>query len=134
MNLHPQLIVDSCYLGELELCSLLLLNNSNYPWFVLVPRVQVEVTEIFELTDQERNLLIAEVSKVAAFCKKLYKADKVNIAAFGNQVPQLHVHIIMRFAADATFPKPVFSDSNPATPYTEDEVEIIKTKIASLFK
>ncbi len=106
-QLHEQLAQDCVPLGHLPLCELLLLNDANYPWFLLVPR-RDGVREIFELPDADRGQLLAESCALSRWLHQAFGADKLNVAALGNQVPQLHVHHIVRYRHDPAWPQPVW--------------------------
>lgn len=106
-SLHPQLQQDCIYVGHFELCRLLMMNDSLYPWFILVPE-RAEITEIYQLNQAERSLLIEESCYLAENLSGLYKADKMNVAAIGNMVPQLHIHHIVRYRTDVAWPGPVW--------------------------
>lgn len=116
-HLHPQLQKDCISIGRFNLCRLLIMNDKQFPWFILVPEV-AGVTEIFELSKQQQSILIEESSYLAEQLNKLYKADKINIAAIGNLVPQLHVHHIVRYRNDTAWPAPVWGKF-PALSYAE---------------
>jgi len=128
-ELHPQLQQDCIVLGKLELCHLLLVNDSNYPWFILVPD-RVEISEIFQLDEADQKLLLSESTRLSQFLVKQFKADKLNIAALGNVVPQLHVHHIVRYKHDVSWPKPVWGQQ-PAQPYTQKRISEIEAQFAS---
>jgi len=117
-KLHPQLAADCFDLGQFPLCRLLLMNESRYPWFILVPQRQ-ELTEIHQLGDDDQRRLIQESSVLARALERIFKADKLNIAAIGNVVPQLHLHHIARYRDDAAWPAPVWGKFQPL-PYTDD--------------
>ncbi|MEQ1484843.1 MAG: HIT family protein [Methyloglobulus sp.] len=119
-NLHPQLERDCITVGRLTLCRLLLMNDKQFPWFILVPEIE-GITEIFQLDRQQRGLLIEESSFLAEQLNTLYKADKINIAAIGNLVPQLHVHHVVRYRSDKAWPAPVWGKF-AAIPYSEQEL------------
>lgn len=120
--LHPQLAKDSVWVSDWPLCQLRLINDKNYPWFILVPR-RPEVREIIDLTDDDQWLLWQESKKLSVMLKQVYAPDKLNTAALGNMVPQLHLHHITRFTTDAAWPAPVWGKV-PAVPYGEDELQI----------
>lgn len=126
-DLHSQLAADTFRVGALELCELLLMNDSNYPWLILVPRVP-ETQEIHELTPGEQHTLMAEITFVSRRLERLTNADKMNVAALGNMVPQLHVHVIARFNSDPAWPGPVWGKV-PAAPYGDGQKA---TMLASL--
>ena len=94
---------------------MLLANDANYPWLILVPR-KLALTELIDLEENEQVQLLGEVAAAARTLKQITECDKLNIAALGNQVPQLHVHVIARRHSDAAWPKPVWSAA-PATAY-----------------
>jgi diadenosine tetraphosphate (Ap4A) HIT family hydrolase len=119
-HLHPQLEKDCFTLDRLSLCRLLLMNDKQFPWFILVPEIE-GITEIFQLDKQQQSLLIEESSILAERLATLYKADKINIAAIGNLVPQLHVHHVVRYRTDKAWPAPVWGKFS-ATPYSMQEL------------
>lgn len=121
--LHHQLAQDSFDLGRFPLCRLLLMNDSNYPWFILVPQ-RNGVSEIYQLTEAEQQQLTRESSQLAKALAETFEADKINIAALGNVVPQLHIHHIVRYKDDAAWPAPVWGKV-PAEPYTDAGVALV---------
>jgi diadenosine tetraphosphate (Ap4A) HIT family hydrolase len=106
-SLHSRLKEDTIDIGDLPLCRVLVIKDANYPWLLLVPR-RHEAVEIIDLTEVEQAQLMTEVSRVARALKEVTKCDKLNIAALGNLVPQLHVHVIARRSGDAAWPRPVW--------------------------
>lgn len=106
-ELHPQLRHDCRVIGRFPLCQLLLLNDARFPWYVLVPERE-NVTEIYMLSESERSQLWRESNQLSECIVQLFRPDKLNIAALGNVVPQLHVHHIARYTRDAAWPKPVW--------------------------
>ncbi|GLP99456.1 MAG: HIT domain-containing protein [Pseudomonadota bacterium] len=116
-ELHPQLKQDTIRIGEFELCEVLLMNDMRYPWLILVPKRENKA-EIYQLTEQEQQRLLIESSFVSKAMSGLFSAAKMNIAALGNMVEQLHIHHIARFKTDATWPKPVWGIGQ-AEPYSE---------------
>ena len=119
-QLHPRLQQDCITIGHFELCRLLMMNDSQYPWFVLVPE-KADMSEIYQLTKPDRELLTEESSYLAENLAELYHADKMNIAAIGNMVPQLHIHHIVRYQTDRAWPAPVWGKFD-AVPYTEQQI------------
>lgn len=126
-ELHPQLKRDCISFGDFELCHLLLMNESRYPWFILVPR-RVDVSEIYQLSEPDQTLLMSESSVLSQILAEAFQADKMNIAAIGNIVQQLHVHHIVRHQKDAAWPQPVWGKFD-ALPYKRLEVLKIKQKL-----
>jgi diadenosine tetraphosphate (Ap4A) HIT family hydrolase len=106
-SLHPQLDRDTASLGDLPLSRVLVMNDANYPWAILVPR-RADITEVIDLDESEQTQLMTEVTRVARALRAVTACHKLNIAALGNAVPQLHVHVIARFRTDAAWPKPVW--------------------------
>ncbi len=119
-QLHPRLEQDCIAVGRFELCRLLMMNDSQYPWFILVPE-RADLQEIYQLSKAERELLTEESSYLAESLAVLYNADKMNIAAIGNRVQQLHIHHIVRYRTDKAWPAPVWGKFD-AVPYTERQI------------
>jgi diadenosine tetraphosphate (Ap4A) HIT family hydrolase len=114
-TLHPQLERDTVPVGDLALSRVLLMNDANYPWLILVPR-RAGVVEIVDLAEAERTHLMQEVAQASAVLKALTECEKLNVAAIGNVVPQLHVHVVARRHSDPAWPKPVWG-AVPAIAY-----------------
>ena len=119
-TLHPQLERDTASIGDLPLSRVLIINDANYPWLLLVPR-RPNIIELIDLDDVEQAQLMTEVTRVARALRTVTNCDKLNIAALGNVVPQLHVHVIARFRSDAAWPKPVWGAAAPR-PYDREEL------------
>ncbi|MDQ6991976.1 MAG: HIT domain-containing protein [Mariprofundus sp.] len=130
MILHPQLARDCFVLGQFPLSLLLLINDANYPWFILVPQRQ-GVSEIHHLSSEDQQQLMRESSLLASFIETSFDADKINIAALGNMVPQLHVHHIVRYKNDPSWPAPVWGHG-PARAYSEQALLAIKTQFEGI--
>jgi diadenosine tetraphosphate (Ap4A) HIT family hydrolase len=105
--LHPQLAADSHPLAALALCDLQLMDDSNYPWLVLVPRV-AGARELLDLDSAQRAALMEEILRCEQLLLDVFQPQKLNVAALGNLVPQLHVHVIARFESDPAWPAPVW--------------------------
>lgn len=125
--LDTRLQEDTWLIGDFPLCRLLLSNDSNYPWFILVPRRE-GISELFQLDDVDQQLMWAETTALAGVLKELFTADKMNVATLGNVVSQLHMHVIARYASDAAWPGPVWG-KHPAKPYSEADVQVIRDKL-----
>jgi diadenosine tetraphosphate (Ap4A) HIT family hydrolase len=106
-SLHPQLVQDTAEIGDLPLARVLLMNDANYPWLVLVPRL-ADAVEIIDLDDGQQVQMMYEISLLARVLKDVSKCDKLNVAAIGNVVPQLHLHVVGRSRSDAAWPRPVW--------------------------
>lgn len=114
-SLHPQLAADTFEIGDLPHCRVLLMNAANFPWIILVPRKE-NMRELFDLGN-DYAAVMEEVNNAAKKFAAHTGADKINIAALGNMVAQLHIHIIARFKADAAWPSPVWGNAATSTKY-----------------
>ena len=109
-TLHPQLMADTTILGDLPLSRILLAKEALGPWLILVPRYDA-LREIHHLSEQDQQQLMRESSAIAALLEQDYQAEKINIGALGNLVPQLHIHHIARFNNDIAWPGPVWGNT-----------------------
>ncbi|OBU22710.1 HIT domain-containing protein [Photobacterium kishitanii] len=109
--LHPRLMADTTVLGDLPLSQVLLVKEALGPWLILVPRYDA-LREIHHLSEQDQQQLMRESSAVAALLEQDYQAEKINIGALGNLVPQLHIHHIARFSHDIAWPGPIWGNTN----------------------
>ncbi|MBC3347939.1 MULTISPECIES: HIT domain-containing protein [Pseudomonas] len=125
--LDPQLQQDTLVMGDFPLCRLLLSNDANYPWFILVPRRE-DISELFQLDDADQQQLWKETTALAETLKDSFSADKLNVATLGNVVSQLHMHVIVRKRDDAAWPAPVWG-KHPAKPYTTEQVKVIRDRL-----
>lgn len=128
--LDPRLQQDTLPIGDFPLCRLLLSNDSNYPWFILVPRINA-ISEVFQLEAADQQRLWQESTVLAQLLNQGFAADKMNIGALGNVVSQLHVHVIVRKRDDAAWPAPVWG-KHPAQAYTAQQVATIRTQLREL--
>lgn len=110
-SLHPQLDADSAAIADLPLSRVLLCRDANYPWLILVPR-RPGAIEIVDLDAADRGQLMVEIDSAARALRAVAPCDKLNVAALGNMVPQLHVHIIARRISDAAWPRPVWGTTD----------------------
>ena len=115
--LHPRLAADSRPVTELALSSVRLIDDSAYPWLVLVPK-RAGAREIIDLGNEDLHLLMEEIALACRVMRAETGADKLNVATLGNQVAQLHVHVIGRFRTDAAWPGPVWGKA-PRVSYGE---------------
>jgi diadenosine tetraphosphate (Ap4A) HIT family hydrolase len=131
-SLHPQLAADCHPVGDMGLSRVLLFDDSRYPWVILVPR-RVGLREVFELAAGDRRALLDESCRLGELMLRLFGGGKLNIAALGNLVPQLHLHHVLRVAGDAAWPGPVWGHS-PASPYTTakrlERVALLRTGLS----
>lgn len=126
-QLDPRLADDTHPVAQLPLCELRLMDDAHHPWLVLVPRV-VGATELIDLSEAQQQALLREVSQASRVLRERFAPDKLNVAALGNVVPQLHVHVIARYTGDIAWPKPVWGQAS-ARPYTP---EALVERIATL--
>lgn len=114
--LHPQLLADTHPVCDLALCQVRLMDDARFPWLILVPR-QPFLRELMDLSSDDQATLLREINRAGRVLQRLYRTDKLNVAALGNMVPQLHVHVISRRRDDAAWPGPVWGVGTPE-PYT----------------
>jgi diadenosine tetraphosphate (Ap4A) HIT family hydrolase len=130
-KIHPQLSNDCIVLGELPACTLLLMNNASLPWFILVPRNDRSAVELTDLAFDVQTLVLKEINTVASLVKAESCVEKLNIAALGNIVPQLHIHIVGRSTTDYCWPKLVWV-AEPQPAYDATAIEAWHKKVSTL--
>lgn len=128
--LDQRLLHDTLPVGNFPLCQLLLSNDSQYPWLILVPR-RADISEIFQLSEAEQAQLWKEATVLSKTLQQLFNADKMNVAALGNVVSQLHMHVIVRHKADAAWPAPVWG-KHPAIPYSAAQAADILARLKTV--
>jgi diadenosine tetraphosphate (Ap4A) HIT family hydrolase len=128
--LHPQLAAETIPMMDLPLCKVLLMNDRQYPWLILVPQVR-DAREFTDLMPNEQQQLWAEILAVQTALRDVTRPHKLNVAALGNLVPQLHIHIIARFDYDPAWPRPVWGVL-PAQPYSPMEAGEVITRLRPL--
>jgi len=126
-SLHPQLERDTVGLGDLPLARVLVNNDANYPWLIVVPR-RPDLVEVIDLDEAAQAQLMSEVTRVARALRDVTACHKLNVAALGNVVPQLHVHVIARFRHDAAWPNPVWNVVSRRA-YQREELETFMTAL-----
>ena len=119
-SLDPQLAADTHPLASFALCDVRLMDDANYPWLVLVPRI-ADARELIDLDPDQRRTLTEEIDTAARLLRDRFRPFKLNVATLGNLVPQLHVHVIARFEDDPAWPRPVWGNAT-ARPYTPEEL------------
>lgn len=125
--LNEALVADTLAIGRLGLSRLLLMNDATYPWLILVPE-RPNVRELFELGARDRSILMEEIAAVSRAADEIFEPDKLNVAAIGNVVPQLHVHIVARFRSDPVWPAPVWGRTPPCG-YAPAAAEAIRAQL-----
>jgi len=123
-ELAPELKRDCIELAEWPLCKVLLMNDSQYPWFILVPK-QANLRETIDLSEADQIVLLKESAQLSQLIRDVFTPDKLNVAALGNMVPQLHIHHIARYETDVAWPAPVWGKL-PAKAYTTEQITAIK--------
>jgi diadenosine tetraphosphate (Ap4A) HIT family hydrolase len=129
--LDPRLAADTVPVADWPLCSVLLIRDARFVWLVLVPK-RAGASEIIDLAPEDRARLSAEIDRAAAGLRKAVPCDKLNIAALGNVVAQLHVHVIARRKTDAAWPKPVWGLPNPEA-YDDTELDGLISRLNAAF-
>jgi diadenosine tetraphosphate (Ap4A) HIT family hydrolase len=129
--IDPRLEHDSVVIAELPLSMVRLVDDARFPWLLLIPQVAGAV-ELIDLTESDRAALIEEIAAASSALKEATGCDKLNVAALGNQVSQLHVHVIARFANDAAWPGPVWGKGEPVPYEAHAREAFVKSLRASL--
>jgi diadenosine tetraphosphate (Ap4A) HIT family hydrolase len=129
-DLHPRLIAETVTVVDWPLCRVLLMNDAAYPWLVLVPR-QKDIAEITDLSPEDQLVLMGEIAKASTALRALVSPHRINVAALGNMVAQLHVHVIARFTDDPAWPKAVWG-AVPCVNYTADALAAKLTELRSV--
>ena len=122
-QLHPQLAADTIALGRSALCDILLMNNRQLVWLIVVPR-RAEITELYQLSAADQRILSSEIAILGKALMLHFNGDKFNLGALGNLVAQLHVHLIVRKHDDCVWPHPVWGNIS-ASPYPANESKTI---------
>ncbi|RAU49365.1 MULTISPECIES: HIT domain-containing protein [unclassified Pseudomonas] len=128
--LDQRLLQDTLPVGDFPLSRLLLSNDAQYPWFILVPR-RAGISEVFELSEADQLQLWKETTLLSKTVQSLFNADKINVAALGNVVSQLHMHVIARQKEDAAWPAPVWG-KYPSVPYTQAQASDVLGRVRSI--
>ena len=126
-KVHPQLAKDTIFIGKFDLSQLLIHKDANYPWFILVPMLP-NISEIHQLLSNDAIQLIKESNLLSEAMSEIFSPDKMNIAALGNIVPQLHIHHIARYKIDISWPNPILGNK-PSNEYNKKN---LKSRIESL--
>ncbi|WP_417688521.1 HIT domain-containing protein [Roseibium sp.] len=122
-DINPRLEGDSYPVTDLSLCAVRLMKDANYPWLLLIPRKQ-DLIELIDLQPLERMMLMGEISDVSTALKSVTDCEKLNVAAIGNVVSQLHVHVVARFRDDPAWPAPVWG-AVPSIPYEAERAQTL---------
>jgi diadenosine tetraphosphate (Ap4A) HIT family hydrolase len=130
-SIDKNFLKDSYYINRLKLCTIRLINNSKFPWIILIPN-RKNKTDITDLNSKDQILLMKEIVHCSKLMKKIFKTPKLNVEKIGNKVPQLHIHIIARFKKDSSWPLSVWVVKGK--PYTEKALSETISKINKAFK
>ncbi|RAH37599.1 MULTISPECIES: HIT domain-containing protein [unclassified Halomonas] len=130
VTLDPRLIEDSHPLTELPLCQLRLMDDTRYPWLVLIPR-RTGVVEVFDMSEDDQQQLWREAGLLGRAIKETLGGDKLNIATLGNLVPQLHLHVVLRREGDDAWPGPVWGQGQ-AEPYDLDGLAAMRDRLLAI--
>lgn len=117
-QLDSRLAADTVPVADWALCRVLLMKDANYPWLILVP-MQPDLRDLHDLSADWSATVMGEIRRASAALVDLFDPVKINVAALGNSVPQLHIHVIARRTDDPAWPKPVWG-AVPAVPYDDD--------------
>ena len=129
-KVNKKFLKDSHFITDLKLCSVRLVDNSKFPWIILIPN-RKNISDITELTLKDQNLLMKEIVHSSKLMKKIFKTKKLNIEKIGNIIPQLHIHIIARSTMDSSWPLSVWVVKGK--PYTKDLLNKTLAKIKKFF-
>ena len=130
-SVDKNFLKDSNYINRLKLCTIRLINNSKFPWIILIPN-RKNKTDITDLNSKDQILLMKEIVHCSKLMKKIFKTPKLNVEKIGNKVPQLHIHIIARFKKDSSWPLSVWVVKGK--PYTKKTLSETISKINKAFK
>ena len=130
-SIDKNFLKDSYYINQLKLCTIRLINNSKFPWIILIPN-RKNKTDITDLNVKDQILLMKEIVHCSKLMKKIFKTPKLNVEKIGNKVPQLHIHIIARFKKDSSWPLSVWVVKGK--PYTKKALSETISKINKAFK
>lgn len=130
-RLHERLAAETIEVGRWPLNRVLLMNDRNYPWLILVPE-RPGLKDLHDLDPADHGAVMDEIARASRALRRLYNPDKINVAALGNVVPQLHIHVIARFATDPAWPRPVWGVRAPE-PYAEQAARDILARLAAVF-
>ena len=129
-QVNKNFLKSSHFISDLKLCEIRMIDNSKFPWIILIPK-RKKITDISELNKKDRSLLMDEIVYCSNLMKKIFKTSKLNVEKIGNIVPQLHIHIIARKKNDTTWPLSVWVTKSE--PYTEKNLRFVINKISEGF-
>ena len=130
-KVNKNFLKSSYYINDLKLCTIRLIDNSKFPWIILIPK-RKGINDISELTSKDQLLLMKEIVHCSKLMKKIFKTKKLNVEKIGNIVPQLHIHIIARYKTDSSWPLSVWVVKGKI--YSKLALEKIVNKLSKAFK
>ncbi len=130
-QIHERLAAETLAVTRWPLCRVLLMNDRTYPWLILVPE-RAGLKDLHDLAPADHGAVMAEIGRAARALQRLFTPDKMNIAALGNVVPQLHIHVIARFATDPAWPRPVWG-VRPPEPYDQSGARETVARLVQAF-
>ena len=122
-ELHPRLAAGGFDIGRLGGCRLLLKNNALFPWFLLVPEVE-GIEDLHQLAPGQYEEVMAAMRRVSEFVTRYFQPEKLNVACIGNQVRQMHIHIVGRSAEDPAWPGTVWAYEGKQVYHDEENEKI----------
>jgi diadenosine tetraphosphate (Ap4A) HIT family hydrolase len=131
-TLHPRLANGTFDLGRIGISRLLLKNNALFPWFLLVPEVEEGIEDLHQLDEAQYADVTRAIRRVSQFITDYFQPEKLNVASIGNQVRQMHVHLIGRSPEDPAWPGTVWAFDGKQ-PYAPEQVEAIRSAVAEAF-
>ena len=129
-QVNKNFLKSSHFISDLKLCEIRMIDNSKFPWIILIPK-RKKITDISELNKKDRSLLMDEIVYCSNLMKKIFKTSKLNVEKIGNIVPQLHIHIIARKKTDTSWPLSVWVTKSK--PYTKKNLRFVINKISEGF-
>ena len=130
-KVNKNFLKSSHYISDLKLCTIRLIDNTKFPWIILIPK-RKDVTDITELNSKDQLLLVKEIVYCSKLMKKIFRTSKLNVEKIGNIVPQLHIHIIARYRNDSSWPLSVWVVKGKT--YSKLNLEKVKIKLSKVFK
>ncbi|WP_419902280.1 HIT domain-containing protein [Kiloniella sp.] len=130
--LHERLEADTIFIKDLAHSRVLLMNDSQYPWLILVPRYE-DLRDLHDLPSEKLAEVMEEIRNVSEVLVRDFNAFKINVGALGNMVPQLHIHVVARFENDPAWPGPVWG-AHPAIPYSKEEISTLRVSLEAAIR
>jgi len=134
-QIHPRLLKSGIPLATLNRCHILLKNEATFPWLIIVPETDdPSIEDLHQLSPDRRHEVTEVIYTLSPFLESCFQPTKLNVACIGNQIRQMHIHLIARNENDPVWPNPVWGSSFTKTPYSQQEIESIKQSFTSYLK